>query len=104
MTPTELPADALGLRGTTTRATYLIERFQVAYSFGGGWTCACREFQSQDSCRHTREADGRRTAQNRIVRYLAQPAVATFAFDQRSPARPGLPANQALAGPARRRA
>ncbi len=31
-----------GRRGTTDRASYLIDRFQVIYAFGGGWTCGCR--------------------------------------------------------------
>jgi hypothetical protein len=48
-------ADSTGLRGTTDRASYLIDRFRIIYEFGGGWTCGCREFASQDSCKHTRE-------------------------------------------------
>jgi hypothetical protein len=70
-------ADKAGLRGTTVRASYLIDRFRVAYEFGGGWTCGCREFASQDSCKHTREADGRRCAQLQIAGYLEQRSAET---------------------------
>jgi hypothetical protein len=69
--PESLPNRA-GRRGTTDRASYLIDRFQVIYAFGGGWTCGCREFASHDSCKHTREAAGRRAAQLRITQYLRQ--------------------------------
>jgi hypothetical protein len=65
-------AGRAGLRGVTDRASYLIDRFQVIYAFGGGWTCGWREFSSQDSCKHTREAAGRRAAQLRINQYLSQ--------------------------------
>jgi hypothetical protein len=68
----ESPANRAGRRGTTDRASYLIDRFQVIYAFGGGWTCGCREFASHDSCKHTREAAGRRAAQLRITQYVRQ--------------------------------
>lgn len=64
--------EGAGHRGTTDRASYLIDRFRVNYEFGGGWTCGCREFASQDSCKHTREVAGRRVAQREIVHYLHQ--------------------------------
>lgn len=69
------PTDKSGRRGTTDRASYLIDRFRVAYEFGGGWSCGCREFASRDSCKHTREAAGRRSAQLRIIQYLAHRSV-----------------------------
>ena len=75
-------ADKAGRRGTTDRASYLIDRFRVAYEFGGGWTCGCREFGSQDSCKHTREADGRRSAQMRITQYLAQNSAEIFSLNR----------------------
>jgi hypothetical protein len=65
-------ADGAGHRGTTDRASYLIDRFRVNYEFGGGWACGCREFASLDSCKHTREAAGRRVAQLGIVHRLEQ--------------------------------
>jgi hypothetical protein len=69
-----------GRRGTTDRASYLIDRFQVIYAFGGGWTCGCREFASHDSCKHTREAAGRRAAQQRITQYLRQHSIEAPSF------------------------
>jgi hypothetical protein len=66
------PPDGAGHRGTTDRASYLIDRFRVNYEFGGGWICSCREFLSQDSCKHTREAAGRRVAQLEIAHRLEQ--------------------------------
>lgn len=75
-------ASTAGRRGSTDRASYLIDRFRVAYEFGGGWSCSCREFASQDSCRHTREADGRRLAQLGITRYLAKQSVESFSLDR----------------------
>jgi hypothetical protein len=72
--------DRGGRRGTTDRASYLIDRFQVIYAFGGGWTCGCREFASHDSCKHTREAAGRRAAQRRITQYLGQHSVEALSF------------------------
>jgi hypothetical protein len=75
-------ADKAGRRGTTDRSSYLIDRFRVAYEFGGGWTCGCREFAMQDACKHTREADGRRSAQLGITRYLAQRPEETFSLNR----------------------
>jgi hypothetical protein len=72
MIPTKSSADSAGHRGKTDRSNYLIDRFRVNYEFGGGWTCGCREFQLQDSCKHTREAAGRRAAQLLITDRLAQ--------------------------------
>jgi hypothetical protein len=69
-----------GRRGTMDRASYLIDRFHVTYAFGGGWTCGCREFASHDSCKHTREAAGRRAAQLRITQYLRQDSVEALSF------------------------
>jgi hypothetical protein len=69
-----------GRRGTTDRVSYLIDRFHVAYAFGGGWTCGCREFASHDSCKHTREAAGRRAAQLRITQYLRQNSGEALSF------------------------
>jgi hypothetical protein len=69
-----------GRRGTTYRASYLIDRFHVIYAFGGGWTCGCREFASHDSCKHTREAAGRRAAQLRITQYLRPDSVEALSF------------------------
>lgn len=48
------PPDKGGRRGTTDRASYLIDRFRVTYDFGGGWSCGCREFALRDW--HLREA------------------------------------------------
>jgi hypothetical protein len=76
----ESRADRSGRRGTTDRASYLIDRFQVIYAFGGGWTCGCREFASHDSCKHTREAAGRRAAQRRITQYLKPHSVEALSF------------------------
>jgi hypothetical protein len=64
--------DETGCRGTVDRAKYLIDRFPVKYSFGGGWSCGCAEFVSGDACRHTREAAGRHAAQQRILEHLAR--------------------------------
>jgi hypothetical protein len=69
-----------GRRGTMDRASYLIDRFHVTYAFGGGWTCGCREFASHDSCKHTREAAGRRAAQLRITHYLRRGSGEALSF------------------------
>jgi hypothetical protein len=62
------------------RASYLIDRFHVNYAFGGGWTCGCQEFASHDSCKHTREAAGRRAAQLRIMQYLRRDSAGALSF------------------------
>lgn len=80
------PKSNAGLRGTTDRAGYLIDRFRVSYEFGGGWTCGCREFASQNSCKHTREAAGRRAAQLSISQYLRQHSAEALSFSTREPA------------------
>ena len=77
------PGDSAGLRGTTDRASYLIDRFRVGYEFGGGWTCGCREFVARDSCKHTREAAGRRAAQQRIADHLARRPPDELTFSMR---------------------
>jgi hypothetical protein len=52
------------------RSEYLIDRFRVRYAFGGGWTCSCADFVSNNACKHSREAAGRRAAQAQIARHL----------------------------------
>jgi hypothetical protein len=64
------PPDATGARGAVEHVDYLIDRFRVAYEFGGGWTCPCAEFATRDACKHTREAAGRRAAQMRIAEHF----------------------------------
>jgi hypothetical protein len=59
-----------GRRGVIQRVDYLIDRFRVAYQFGGGWSCGCVEFAKSDACRHTREAAGRLAAQLRITEHI----------------------------------
>jgi hypothetical protein len=98
-------ADRVGLRGTTDRASYLIDRFRVIYEFGGGWTCGCREFASQDSCKHTREAAGRRAAQLSINQYLRQHSPEALSFSTHKPAArepPNVSYGNADSSPARR--
>jgi hypothetical protein len=63
-------ADGTGARGEVERADYLIDRFPVRYSYGGGWICGCADFIARDACKHTREAAGRRAAQIEIARHL----------------------------------
>jgi hypothetical protein len=79
----ESPTDSAGRRGTIDRAGYLIDRFRVLYAFGGGWTCGCREFASRNACKHTREAAGRRAAQQRIAQHLARRTSEAFSFGTR---------------------
>jgi hypothetical protein len=45
------------------RSEYMIDRHRVIFEAGNGWHCACAEFAKLDSCRHTRESEGRRAAQ-----------------------------------------
>jgi hypothetical protein len=61
-----------GRGGGPQRTTYLIDRFPVTVEFGGGWKCGCADFASSNGCRHTREAAGRRAAQERITAQLAE--------------------------------
>jgi len=79
--------DKTGRRGAVERADYLIDRFRVAYEFGGGWTCGCADFQASDVCRHTREAAGRYAAQTRIAEHIKQGSHGTLEFDERTLAR-----------------
>lgn len=101
------PAGKGGLRGKTDRASYLIDRFRVAYEFGGGWSCGCREFALRDSCKHTREADGRRSAQRRITEYLTQRSVEIFSLNRHersaaSRSTPGRSSPLSVPAPSRR--
>jgi hypothetical protein len=56
--------------GSLVRSQYLIERFQVVFESGGGWSCACAEFVAAGSCRHSREAAGMRAAQEQIAEHM----------------------------------
>ena len=49
------------------RSEYMIDRYQVIFESGAGWHCVCAEFAKFDSCRHTRESEGRRAAQALIA-------------------------------------
>jgi|GEM_PF-1054417 len=80
------PAHGAGRRGAVERAEYLIDRFKVAYEYGGGWTCGCAEFARSDACKHTREAGGRLAAQMRINDHLRRGSRDPFAFNDRTPA------------------
>jgi hypothetical protein len=74
------PPDAPGGRGAVERVEYLIDRFRVAYEFGGGWRCLCAEFVARDACKHTREAAGRRAAQMRIAEHVRSGSRDAFVF------------------------
>ena len=52
----------------------MIDGFRVGYEFGGGCRCACVEFATRDSCKHTREVAGRLAAQGRIAEHLSRGA------------------------------
>ena len=80
----EKSVDKTGRRGVVERADYLIDRFRVAYEFGGGWTCGCADFQASDACRHTREAAGRYAAQAQIAEHIKQGSHGTLGFDDRT--------------------
>jgi hypothetical protein len=45
------------------RTDYLIDSYHVSFETGAGWHCACAEFTAANDCRHTREGQGRHTAQ-----------------------------------------
>lgn len=53
-------------RGPIETREYLIENFRVSFQSGEAWKCACPEFARLASCRHAREAAGRREAQEMI--------------------------------------
>lgn len=74
--------DGTGRRGTVDHSDYLIDRFRVAYEFGGGWRCVCAEFVSSDACKHTREAAGRRAAQARISQHIKRGSPEAFSFNE----------------------
>ena len=80
-------ADAGGRRGVIDHAEFLIDRFRVRYAFGGGWTCSCADFVAHDSCKHTREAAGRRAAQEQIARHLQRGSADSFTLHERAHAR-----------------
>jgi hypothetical protein len=70
------------------RIEYLIDRFPVAYEWGGGWQCVCADFAASKACRHTREAAGRRAAQSQIARHIGN---GRSELDRRSePAAPAI--------------
>jgi hypothetical protein len=50
------------------RSEYLIDRYLVVFESGVGSHCACEEFRAANECRHTRESEGRRAAQELIAR------------------------------------
>ena len=50
------------------RSEYLIDRYLVVFESGIGSHCACEEFRAANECRHTRESEGRRAAQELIAR------------------------------------
>jgi len=52
--------------GPIETGDYLIDHFRVSFQRGEAWRCACREFARFASCRHAREAAGRREAQEMI--------------------------------------
>jgi len=52
------------------RSDYLIDGFRVSFLHQADWKCACAEFCTEGTCRHTREARGMRDAQARIRRRL----------------------------------
>lgn len=52
------------------RSEYLIDGFRVSFVHQAEWKCACAEFRTAKTCRHTREASGMRDAQARIRRRL----------------------------------
>jgi len=79
-----------GRRGAIEHADYFIDRFRVAYRFGGGWSCGCADFATSDACRHTREAAGRRAAQSRIAERIRRGSLQ--AMNSRSGGRRWLPA------------
>lgn len=76
--------DTRGRRGNVERGDYLIDRFRVRYAFGGGWTCSCADFVAHDACKHTREAAGRRAAQEQIVRHLRRGSADSFTLHKRA--------------------
>jgi hypothetical protein len=45
------------------RTEYLIDSYHVSFETGAGWHCVCAEFMAANDCRHTREGQGRHTAQ-----------------------------------------
>jgi hypothetical protein len=76
-----------GHRGVIDRSEYLIDRFRVRYAFGGGWTCSCADFVAHDACKHTREAAGRRAAQEQIAQHLKLGSADSFMLNRRAHAR-----------------
>jgi hypothetical protein len=56
--------------GASERSEYLIDGFHVSFLHQEEWKCACAEFCTLGTCRHTREAGGMRDAQARIRRRL----------------------------------
>ena len=76
-----------GGRGAIDQSDYLIDRFRVRYAFGGGWSCSCAEFLARDACKHTREAAGRRAAQEEIARHLKRGSADSFTLHKRAHAR-----------------
>jgi len=62
----------------TDRTEYLIDGFRVRHEFGGGSRCACVEFATSASCKHTREVAGRLAAQGRIAEHLKRGSANTF--------------------------
>jgi hypothetical protein len=62
--PHHVPADG------QERREYLIDGFRVASHHHAAWHCACREFGTAGTCRHTRESAGMRDAQLRIRQRL----------------------------------
>lgn len=74
------PHEETGRRGALEHKDYLIDRFRVAYEFGGGWKCPCADFAKSDACRHTREAAGRRAAQMRISEHIRMGSPAALVF------------------------
>lgn len=72
MVSLRIPTEPTGRRGAVESAVYLIDRFRVAYQYGGGWACGCADFAATDACRHSREAAGRRAAQVKILEHIKQ--------------------------------
>ena len=65
-----LPSHDMSTKRETpvTRQEYLIDRYLVVLDSNGGRHCSCGEFHLTGECRHTRESEGRRLAQELIAK------------------------------------
>jgi hypothetical protein len=73
-------AEGRGRRGIIERSEFMIDGFRVGYEASDGCRCACLEFATRASCKHTREVAGRLAAQSRIAEHLNEGASKAYSI------------------------